>query len=229
MARTKFPTQVYRVDARSCFLEVLCDALPIDKVSLNFVYYDKNQPAGQREQGKVKIYMEIFQAATLSGDILSGRIAGLARKSKKKAVEGGEKYPEPVFALLGGTAAKNTLNNQAISRQFRLSPGSVKPYVAEAISGPGLEQENGLITPNGKPDVAIRVPLEADKLKELAHALTLVTQIWGITKFMPVVEPAITTARKRIEEEIQEYAKRNESTNHQDSIEGDDFPTELPY
>ena len=86
-----------------------------------------------------------------------------------------------------------------------------------------------MITPNGKPDVAIRVPLEADKLKELAHALTLVTQIWGITKFMPVVEPAITTARKRIEEEIQEYAKRNESTNHQDSIEGDDFPTELPY
>ena len=52
MARTKFPTQVYRVDARSCFLEVLCDALPIDKVSLNFVSYDKNQPvkASRREQ-----------------------------------------------------------------------------------------------------------------------------------------------------------------------------------
>lgn len=173
MARTKFPTQVYRVDGKDCFLEVLCDALPIDKVSLNFVYYDKTQPAGQREQGKVKIYMEIFQAATLSGDILSGRIAGLARQSRKKAAEAGEKYPESVFSLLGGTAAKNTLDNQAVSRQFRLLPGNVKPYVAEAISGPGIEQENGLITPNGKPDVAIRVALETDKLKELAHANTL--------------------------------------------------------
>lgn len=229
MARTKFPTQVYRVDGKNCFLEVLCDALPIDKVSLNFVYYDKNQPAGQREQGKVKIYMEIFQAAALSGDILSGRIAGLARQSRKKAAEAGEKYPESVFSLLGGTAAKNTLNHQAVSRQFRLLPGSVKPYVAEAISGPGIEQENGLITPNGKPDVAIRVALETDKLKELAHALTLVTQIWGFTKFMPVVEPAITTARKRVEEEIQEYARRNEATSHQDSFDDDGFPTELPY
>lgn len=134
-----------------------------------------------------------------------------------------------MFSLLGGTAAKNTLDNQAVSRQFRLLPGNVKPYVAEAISGPGIEQENGLITPNGKPDVAIRVALETDKLKELAHALTLVTQIWGFTKFMPVVEPAITTARKRVEEEIQEYARRNEVTSHQDSVDDDGFPTELPY
>lgn len=229
MPRTKFPTQVYRVDGKNCFLEVLCDALSIDKVSLNFVYYDKDKPAGQREQGKVKIYMEIFQAATLSGDILSGRIAGLAEKSKKDAVKEGEKYPKPVFTLLGGTAAKNTPNNQAVSRQFRLSPGSVKPYVVEAISGPGVEQPNGLITPNGKPEVAIRVGLEVEKLKELAHALTLVTQIWGFTKFMPVVEPAITTARKRVEEEMQEYAKRNEAANLQSGMDDDGFPTELPY
>ncbi len=229
MARTKFPTQVYRVDGKNCFLEVLCDALSIDKVSLNFVSYDKNQPSGQREQGKVKIYMEIFQAATLSGDILSGRIAGLAQKSKKDAEKAGEKYPKPVYSLLGGTAAKNTVDRQAISRQFKLSPGSVKPYVMEAISGPGIEQQNGLITPSGKPDVTIRVPLENEKLKELAHALTLVTQIWGITKFMPVVEPAITTARKRVEEEIQEYAKRNEAANLQGGADNDDFPTELPY
>ena len=86
-----------------------------------------------------------------------------------------------------------------------------------------------MITPNGRPDVAIRVALETDKLKELAHALTLVTQIWGFTKFMPVVEPAITTARKRVEEEIQEYARRNEVTSHQDSVDDDGFPTELPY
>lgn len=228
MARTKFPTQVYRVDGKNCFLEVLCDALSIDKVSLNFVSYDKNQPSGQREQGKVKIYMEIFQAAAFSGDILSGRIAGLAEISKKNAAKAGEKYPKSVYSLLGGTAAKNTLNHQAISRQFKLSPGSVKPYVMEAISGPGVEQQNGLITPSGKPDVTIRVPLEIDKLKELAHALTLVTQIWGFTKFMPVVEPAITTARKRVEEEIQEYAKRNEAMQFQ-SDTGDGFPTELPY
>lgn len=52
-------TQIFRHDARGCFVEAKCDRFHLDRVHLQFVAYDKNRPQGQRYTNNVNIYIPI--------------------------------------------------------------------------------------------------------------------------------------------------------------------------
>jgi len=233
MPRLKFPDQFYRVDGQNCFVEVTGFASAIDKVALNFLAYDASLPKGQREKNKICIYLDPFEAKVLAGDILSGKLAVLATQNRKKAKETGNKYPEKVYANLGGTPSNRTENLPAISRQFQVLPGAQKPWVLTAMSGPGKEMGSGLIAPDGPPTTTIRVPMDDQKLKEFAYAINMCVDIWGIAKFLPAIQPAVDAARERTKQQIADIAEMNNRDAPTDAFAGNDedegFPTEFPY
>lgn len=228
MPRTKFPDQVFRIDGKDAFLEVLCSPASFDKVGINFVTYDKNKPAGQREKDKVMIYLDIFEAQVLAGDILSGRISALAQVNRQKAKDAGNTYPDAVYTKLGGTPAKNTPDNRAVSRQFQVVPGAQKPWILAAMSGPGREQASGLISPDGRPTTTIRIPMDDEGIKQFAYSLQAVANVWTFAKFLPVVAPFIRERRKRDQEAIREKAAKNAAGDAVSSLSATDFPDEIP-
>lgn len=208
MPRLKFPDQVYRVDGQNCFLEVLANASAIDKVALNFMAYDATQPRGQRETNKVCIYLDPFEAKALAGDILSGKLALLAQQKRKEAKDKGSKYPDYVYNNLGGTAGNPAENLAPVSRQFQVFPGNAKPWVLTALSGPGKVMGTGLIAPDGKPTTTIRVPMDDQKLKEFAYSLNMCVDVWGIAKFLPVIQPTVDSARERTRQRIADMSDK---------------------
>lgn len=228
MPRNKFPDQVLRIDGKDAFLEVLCGSASIDKVAINFVTYDKSKPAGQREKDKVMVYLDIFEAQVLAGDILSGKISALAQMSRQKAKEAGSSYPEAVYAKLGGTSAKNTPDNKAVSRQFQVVPGAQKPWILAAMSGPGKEQPSGLIAPDGRPTTTIRIPMDDEGIKQFAYSLHAVANVWAFAKFLPVVAPNIRERRNRDKEAIREKAAKNGTDSATAGLTAEDFPEEIP-
>lgn len=230
MPRLKFPDQVYRIDGQNCFMEVLANASAIDKVALNFMAYDATQPRGQRGTNKVCIYLDPFEAKVLAGDILSGKLAVLAQQSRKKAKDAGSKYPEYVFNNLGGTAGNPAENQAPVSRQFQVFPGNTKPWVLTALSGPGKVMGTGLIAPDGRPTTTIRVPLDDQKLKEFAYALNMCVDIWGMAKFLPVIQPAVDSARERTRQKIADMCERaGERSGSEPDVSGLDPDDGLPF
>lgn len=197
------PTQVIRIDGRSQFLEVMASALPIDKVLINFVQYNKAAEQGKRATGSIQIYISIFEAARFASDILTGRIPKEGERRKKEEQEKGNKYFSSIFSSMGGISARNRPDHIAVSRQFKVAPGSSQPWVLSAEIGPGKENETGLIVPNyQQPDLVIRVPLTDEKLKELALAINLLVQIWGIEKFGSLISKPMEEKRNLLLENI---------------------------
>ncbi len=235
MPRIKLPDQVHRIDGKDCFLEVLCGFASIDKVGVQFVSYDKNKPKGSRETDNITIYLDMFEAMVLAGDILSGKLAALSQMKRKEAADAGKKYPDMVYQKLGGTSAKNSETHVAISRQFQIFPGNQKPWVMTALSGPGKETETGLIAPDGYPTSTIRIPMDDQKIKEFAYALQTVVNVWANVKFSPVIAPRIQERRERDDEAIRNAAGKKAAEKDAQrptgsESDGDDgFPVELPF
>ena len=194
--------QVYRIDGRNCFCEIMLDGLPYDKVLLNFKSYDLSKAEGTRTVADNSIFMDIYTAEVFARDILSGRMATLAKIARKKAKDAGSKYPEAVFENLGGTPAKRRPDGIALARVLNLVPGVAQPWILCAKQGPGHETKEGLIVMD-KQEQLVRVPVASDqKLKEIALSVERVTRLWEQYRFGPVVAPMMETARKRREEAI---------------------------
>ncbi len=231
MPRIKFPDQVHRIDGKDCFLEVLCGAASIDKVGIQFVSYDKSRPQGNRETDNITIYLDMFEAMVLAGDILSGKLAGLAQVKRKEAADAKKNYPDMVYQKLGGTPAKNSETHTAVSRQFQIFPGNQKPWVMTALSGPGKETETGLIAPDGRPTSTIRIPMDDQKIKEFAYALQMVVSVWANVKFSPVIAPRIQERRERDNEAIRVRVGKKSAVAAAPVADSDNdgFPVELPF
>ena len=182
--------QIYRVDGKDCFLEVLNDAFSINKVHIGFYTYNPNATKGKKFTNEVQIYIDIPEFLLMSTNMFNGVIPSLAEKNSKKAKEESLSknktiYAEPIKTILGGTSSENLArrNNsrsdgKCLSRVFELSPGSGKPYIMRAKSGPGKidSQGKGLISPDGPPENIVTVPFTtADELK--MFFLTVVTEI----------------------------------------------------
>lgn len=69
-------TQIFRHDARGCFVEAKCDRFHLDRVHLQFVAYDKNRPQGQRYTNNVNIYIPIPEFLVLYQEAASGVLHG---------------------------------------------------------------------------------------------------------------------------------------------------------
>lgn len=216
------PDQMLRVDGKSEFFEVMIDCLSIDKIMVRFIKYDKAAPTGQRQQATVPIYLDVLDAMVIAGDILSGRMSKLGEKSRQAAKESGSKYPREVLSRMGGTSASrsNRSDGKPEYRGFKITPGSMQPWIFSAETGPGKQSEQGLISPDYKaPETIVRVPMTDDTLKKVAYAFQLAGQVWAMARFQPTVTDWMN---KRSEETRQAMRERSGSKQDPDPGEYDD-------
>lgn len=206
---TRDPEQLYRIDGKNVFCEVMANGLGIDKVCINFVEYNAAASRGDRIKNGIGFYMPIYTAKRLSLDILSGRIALLGKAAKKKAEEAGQKYAKAVFEQLGGTPSKFAKDGIPVARSLTITPGSAQPWILCAKQGPGHETKEGLIVMD-KCEAIIRVPMSNDIMKELAVALSTAFDIWAQLRFVPVVAPMMQKANAERQAAID--AKKAESS-----------------
>lgn len=187
--------QICRIDALGAFVEVMADGLPIDKVVLNFVSYDKTKPAASRMQQNVRFYLPVLKAKALAESVFSGHMTKKWVKEMKDSKEAGRKYPNAIFTEMGGVRNAGRQDGKALSRTITLAPGAKKPWVLTAESGPGVPGPNGLlIVPDygynktvKKPENLIRIPMDHEKLEELAAAMDAAFRVWTATRFEPLV------------------------------------------
>lgn len=183
------PSQVIRFDGNKVFVELMSNGIQNNKIFLNFCEYDKSASKGSRMKNSVSIYLDIHGASVLAEDILSGRMQKLAEEKRAAAAKKNSKYPDPVWVSMGGTnpADAGRKDNKAESRQFKLIPGSAKPWIITAEKGPGHLSETGLIVPeytvaNGA-EAVIRVPMMDEDLKRMALILRNLYSLWLLEKF----------------------------------------------
>ncbi len=59
-------TQIFRHDARGCFVEAKCDRFHLDRDACRFVAYDKNRPQGQRHTNNNEHHIPIPEFLVLA-------------------------------------------------------------------------------------------------------------------------------------------------------------------
>ena len=182
--RDSYSTQIFRVDGKNCFMEVLNTAFPIGKVQFNFVEYDEKT---NKQTKKLDIYMDILQAVALAERILSGEFGNMVASAKAAGKFNGmtvNTYTS-FFVDMGGISEDKVAKKfedyqkqcsflkegQAISRQFKIQTGSKYPWVLRAEYGPGKSSDTGLIVPQGNAPVYINLPVDADSFFKMAVAI----------------------------------------------------------
>lgn len=184
--RDALSTQIFRADGKNVFVEVLNNALPIKKFQFNFVEYD---PQTNKQTQKLEIYMEDIRAAMLAERILNGEFERAIMKAKRDGTMDGEPITineyTSYFVDMGGiseeaVASKFDALKQrypfvqqglAISRQFKIQVGKKNPWIVRGEYGLGKSSDTGLIVPQGKPAMAINIPMTADSFYKMALAI----------------------------------------------------------
>lgn len=187
------PSQIIRLDGSKCFVEVLNDAFPIGKVHLGFYTYDVSREAKSRFTNNIQIYLDIPEFLALASDITGGTISKLAAASLAEAAKDSS-FPKAVFETMGGTPANKLFGTKqaradkmGISRQFRINPGSKKPYLLNAESGPGMADEKGLIVPKYKPgqgENKVMVPVTRNMMVRMAEMVRIHIQAYYASYYM---------------------------------------------
>lgn len=180
------PQQLVKVSGKDTFVEIMNDAFGIGKVVINFAKYNEKAQAGSKITDQVNIYMDLDEALVLCHDIVSGKIAALAKIEKDK----GKKYPDAIFTKLGGTSArslaskgKSRPDGMSESRQFKIQPGARADFMLVGEKGKGEENATGLIVPKGS-ETKVMVPFSSDDLKKLALVLQSNIQAYTVARYV---------------------------------------------
>ena len=167
--------QIYRFDGKNVFLELMNSMFDKDRLVMNFIEYDEAQASGNRQKNNLPFFIEFSDALILCNDILSGKLSKKGQDAQKNAKEKGYKYAPFIYQSLGGTSAerlakmgKSRPDGKALSRQFKITPGEKFPWILSCEHGPGKEDESGLISPDGKAEGFVRIPLTDDDFKKFA-------------------------------------------------------------
>lgn len=162
--------QIIRKDARSCFVESLSDSFSKGRAHLTFASYDLNKPAGQRQTNNINIYIPVSELMELCRKLSSGELRWILQEKKRTSDN------TPIQEWLGGTSAKKLRqygrsrpDGKSLSRTCKLLCGAKTDFLLVADSGPGEENQNGLIVPRfGKnPENHVSVSMTFDALSEL--------------------------------------------------------------
>lgn len=179
--------QIIRKDARGCFVEVKNDCFHLDKVHLQFVAYDKSRPAGQRYTSNIHIYIDVPQFLALAQEAANGSLHMRMQQYKN------ERKSDALYEHLGGTPAKRLAyygkprpDGKSLSRVVKLTVAEKSDYFFTADSGPGEENQTGLIVPKfGKsPEQHVSVTLKWRELNELLFATVAHYKAWLSAKYM---------------------------------------------
>lgn len=162
---------IAELNTKNTFVKVKGNSFHINKTQFSFVEFDAQT---KKLQKSVDCYMGLEESLVLCQDVLSGKLPKMAAAEKAK----GEQYPKPVWSSpLGGVneqkarERKLRTDGKAVSRSFTIAPGSRADFVITAMQGAGNSMPNGIIVPDGKPEVTIRVACTAENLKGLALSL----------------------------------------------------------
>lgn len=187
MAKEGSLNQIIRFDGRNVFVEVLDSAFEIGKIMLAFKEYDLSKPQGQRFVNEITIYMDITEFETLAHDIKIRYIDREAKKARELQKTGNYKFCKEIYIDMGGTTLESLARrNQSRpdkkdeSRIFKITPGDKMPWILSAEKGAGKRTETGLIAPDGKPDVVIRVPLSDKDFRKFAIVVDNEIQAWRV-------------------------------------------------
>lgn len=179
-------TQIFRIDGKDCFVEILNASLPIKKFQFNFIEYGGED---HKQKQRLDIYMDALKAVALAERVLNGEFERSVLKAKRDGVLNGESITvndfTSYFTDMGGISeagveakfdaikAKYPFaeKGKAISRQLKIQAGKKSPWVIRAEYGLGKSSDTGLIVPNGKPLAAITIPCSYDSLYQMAVAI----------------------------------------------------------
>ena len=159
--------QIIRKDAKNCFVESLNDSFPIGKAHFGFASYDMSKPAGSRQTNRINIYISVEELLELCRKLSCGELKYMFQ-NKKKASD-----TSPLYQCLGGTSAerlkkagKSRADGMSLSRTAQIICGSKCDILFIADSGPGEENEKGLIVPRfgNKPENHVAVSMTFDSL-----------------------------------------------------------------
>lgn len=182
----KYSSQIYRVDGRNVFFEVLNSMFqaPYNKVNFNFISYDEQTKKQTKNLG---VYMGLDKALLLCNEILSGKLSAMVSKARAENSFNGAPLNDftSFFTEMGGTAEAGVQKKfdhykakhpwlqpgMAISRQFKIQAGQKVPWIFRVEYGPGRSNDTGLIAPTGKPEEFVNVPLTNESLKMFALVL----------------------------------------------------------
>lgn len=154
-------TQIYRKDAKGCFVEALNDAFRYGKFHLAFAKYDRSKPPGQRQHDYTPIFIDVGSMLSLCQDYKSGKLE--YNLSVARGNPGSYQY---LFQVMGGTYAKDLVGTKqqrgdgmSLSRCCLLQPGKSKDLLFTATSGPGRED----VPPGGRPGTGIIKPVYGNR------------------------------------------------------------------
>lgn len=167
MVRAKNFEQIIRIDGKNCFVEFMDSAFGIEKVLINVISYGANN----KQTANIPFYLDFSDFMVLEQDILSGKLAEMAKREKEKS-----KYPKPVYLQQGGVSATNLesrgqkrADGMSLARQLKIIPGLKFPFMFQAEQGQGEENDKGLIVARygSKPEKKVMVPMQGDDLKKV--------------------------------------------------------------
>lgn len=187
MAREINIHQIIRFDGKNVFMEIMDSAFEIGKVMMNFKKYDLSKPQGQRFTKEVTIYMDIHEFERLAHDIKFRFIDRDAHNARQQQKAGGYKFCKEIYTDMGGTTRESLAkrnqsrdDNKDESRLFKITPGDKMPWILSSEKGAGKRLETGLIAPDGKPDMIIRVPLSDNDFRKFAIVVDNEIQAWRV-------------------------------------------------
>ncbi len=200
--------QIIRKDAKNCFIESLNDSFPIGKAHLGFASYDMSKPAGRRQTNRINIYISVEELLELCRKLSCGELKYMFQ-NKKKASDS-----SPLYQCLGGTSAerlkkagKSRADGMSLSRTAQIICGSKCDILFIADSGPGEENEKGLIVPRfgNKPENHVAVSMTFDSLSELLLMTKTHYEAWLSAYYAVAFNPQFNSKPRQIAESPQSF------------------------
>ena len=200
--------QIIRKDAKNCFIESLNDSFPIGKAHFGFASYDMSKPAGSRQTNRINIYISVEELLELCRKLSCGELKYMFQ-NKKKASDS-----SPLYQCLGGTSAerlkkagKSRADGMSLSRTAQIICGSKCDILFIADSGPGEENEKGLIVPRfgNKPENHVAVSMTFDSLSELLLMTKTHYEAWLSAYYAVAFNPQFNSKPRQIAESPQSF------------------------
>lgn len=172
----KYSTQIFRVDGKNCFLEVLSTCFSIGKILINMCSYDPNT---HKEKQRLEFYLDFGDAIYLAEQIRSGRLDRTIAEAAKIGNFEGKPINEytAYWSNMGGTKPSSAKHEKfreqfdwltkgkCVSKILKIQKSTKYKYLIRGEYGLGNENEKGLIVPDGSPKSYIQVPFtERDAL-----------------------------------------------------------------
>ena len=157
--------EIFEINGKKTFMKAKANAFEIGKVLLSFVEFDEKT---KKSVKNIDIYMDVSEMLVFCNDVLSGRLVKMAQDKAKD----NPKFPPAVFSNQGGTKSEKAgrADGKALARVLNFGASSrAGNFVFQALSGPGKELEQGLISMEDikNPEKRIIVPCSANDLKKL--------------------------------------------------------------